>query len=276
MPYLYEYKNNPGYYIRARPPEVGNINYKIEEKGYPLIEDLGLPEEEEISWDTIKVLKALKLIYTDESGTLGPGEGFEPDPEEVEKLSLSTEEAEKLLNTIRDHRRLTPSELKEIQSILRLDTSKERSNLDIDAVKDAISDAISRQIENEEIPIQETLDCTHREVKHSVGVIRTADNAVGGISVSFNPGEEPRLNPALTHHIGLSEEAGIEWWKIGVKADLTWETRAELCRQKGHLLKIVVESLDKEMVDIGSPEEPLEMEFSSPRGIKISSFFDAV
>lgn len=122
MPVLYEYKNDPGYYIKARPPGVGNITYKVKEEGYALVEDLDLVPEGDLSWEIINMFKVLGLVYTDESGVLGPDEGYEPDPAEIEKLSISEEAAVELLETFEGFTDLSPGQRDELCSILGIES----------------------------------------------------------------------------------------------------------------------------------------------------------
>lgn len=47
MPTFNERKSKPGYYIRARPPELGIITYQIEPEADAIVEDYGFRSGEE-------------------------------------------------------------------------------------------------------------------------------------------------------------------------------------------------------------------------------------
>jgi hypothetical protein len=121
MPTFNEYENDPGYFIRAWTPETGNITYGIRSGGNPIVEDYGLEDEADISWDTINSLKSLGLIYTKESGTIA-SDDFEPDPEQISETSLTQSESKELFEIIQSHRDLTTDELDEICSILGIES----------------------------------------------------------------------------------------------------------------------------------------------------------
>ncbi|MDQ2074748.1 hypothetical protein RBH20_19665 [Haloarcula sp. H-GB4] len=71
MPTLREYKDDPGYYIYARPPEVGNITYGIDPAAYPIFSELEYEHGSQVSWRVIGALKASELIETGDSGSTG-------------------------------------------------------------------------------------------------------------------------------------------------------------------------------------------------------------
>ncbi|NUB91167.1 hypothetical protein HT576_09055 [Haloterrigena sp. SYSU A121-1] len=99
MPTINSYVDEEGYYIRARPSGAGNITYKIKDEGNPVVWKHGLRDGDEISWSTIQSFKALGIIYTEESGTLGPDD-FKPDPEQLEKTELPESDAEELFGIL--------------------------------------------------------------------------------------------------------------------------------------------------------------------------------
>lgn len=88
MPTIREYKNKPGYYIYARPSDVGNVTYGIDEVAYPIFKKLGYTHGDPISWRIIRVLKILDLDDTDEGGVTPDVE-----PEKFEEL-IETDDLE--------------------------------------------------------------------------------------------------------------------------------------------------------------------------------------
>jgi hypothetical protein len=122
VPTINEYTYERGYYIRARPSDAsGTLTYKIRSHGYPIIDDMNVADGDEITWDSIQALKALGLIYTEGSGTITPDD-FDPDPNQLTRLSLSQQEAENLLGIIQRHVDLDDSRASEIESLLGLDS----------------------------------------------------------------------------------------------------------------------------------------------------------
>lgn len=76
MPNIHKYKDDPGYYIYARPPDAGNITYGIDKLAYPIFDELGYKDGDSIPWSVIQILKELGLDDTD-------GEGATPDIDEI-------------------------------------------------------------------------------------------------------------------------------------------------------------------------------------------------
>lgn len=271
MPSLRSYKNDPGYYIRARPPEVGNINYKIKDEGYSLVEALELPAKDEISWDTINALKAMKLIYTDGSGVIGPDDGFQPNPEEAAKHALSEEEAKDVLATIRSNHDLTDAELAEIRNILGIS----ETGTDFEALGVRVETWVQNAVSKEIVPTERTVECDPSQVNVSVTVKRGQDDAFTGFSVSLYEGENSSLFSTLTHHIGATEEDGLQWWKVAYDEEFPWGERAELDTQVVNIRGLIVAAFKMHDVDPGDATRDPETEYSTPHGVQASIFFEA-
>lgn len=253
MPTFNEYQNDPGYYIRAWTPDAGNINYKIREEGYPIIEDYDLRHEDEISWDTINSLKAMGLIYTEGSGTITNDE-FEPDPEQVDETALSTKEAEELLEIILEHRELSPEELEEICDILGI----EPPSGEFERLEEDLTEKVKFLIETGILPTSKTLQTSKSEeilvVITTEDLRETTENGLIGVGIAFIS-ELPNSDevPIVKHSIFVCQEHGIENWNAEFDSSKTWEKKGEITRQKGILTPAVAELLEKSDIDPGDP-----------------------
>ena len=242
MPTFNCYKNKPGYYIRAWTPETGNINYKIRREGNPIVEDYGLHHGEEISWDTINSLKALGLIYTEESGTIATDE-FEPDPDHVSETSLSSREAENLLEVIQAHQNVSADNLAQIAEILGIDPPTSEIERLQSSLETELEDVIARL----EVPIEHTLESYDTLLINIKDIRDDVENGLFGIYVIFI-GEDDRDDlQMVVHWVFVCQIHGIERWEVASNNTESWEQKGEMIRQKGILLPILAEALS----DIG-------------------------
>jgi len=255
MPTFNEYQNDPGYYIRAWTPNTGNINYKIREEGYPIVEDYDLSHKDEISWDTIRSLKTMGLIYTEGSGTITNDE-FEPDPEQVDETALSTEEAEELLEVILEHRDLASDEIDEICSILGIDPPSD----EFEGLKQDLTEKVEFLIETGIFPGSKTLRTSKSEeilVAVTTEDLReTTENGLVGVGIAFIA-DLPDSDdvPIVKHSIFVCQEHGIENWNVQLEGAKTWEKKGEVTRQKGILTPSVADLLEQSGIDPGDPTD---------------------
>jgi hypothetical protein len=108
VPTLNQYKDNTGYYIRAWTTDIGNITYKLKSESNSIIKDCGFNHGDEISWEVIKSLKSIGLVYTNKSGIIEVGE-FEPEPGQAQENPLSKRQAKALLEAIQKYHNLSES-----------------------------------------------------------------------------------------------------------------------------------------------------------------------
>jgi len=76
MPKLWAYKDGSGYYIRARPSDVGNVTYQLESTAADFLEELEYEPGMEIPWGIINPLRAAGLVYTHNQGVDSVSEDF--------------------------------------------------------------------------------------------------------------------------------------------------------------------------------------------------------
>ncbi|WP_318569894.1 hypothetical protein [Salinigranum marinum] len=225
------------------------------------MESYGLCHEDDISWDTIKTLKALRLIYTDGSGTLVDDE-FEPDPDQVKETSLSETEAKRLLKTIREHRQLSSEEIENICSILGI----EPPLLDIEKIKAGLTVLLPDQVQHECFPTEETLNgVASEEIETFADVVDVSDeieNGLLGVTIGLSAGDPlDEETPTVVHWVFVCQEHGIENWNVSGVEEETWAAKGEVCRQKGHLIAFLANILELIGVDPGSPRDSPAPEF---------------
>jgi hypothetical protein len=97
MPVFHSYVNKKGYYITARPSDVGNITYQTTDEADKLITELDYEDGDDLPWGLINPLRSAGLIFTNGQGVEADLEDA-PDLEPSEIVNLSSEEAKKLLS----------------------------------------------------------------------------------------------------------------------------------------------------------------------------------
>ncbi len=251
MPTLNKYTDKSGYYIRARTPETGNITYKIYSKGNSVLRDAQLKAGDEISWDVIKTLKALELIYTDGSGTLGPDDFV---PSTSGSGDLSPKQAELLLESIQANFQLTEKQLRIICDILGLDVPKQNIESTRTQLEAEVQSIASK------IPMTTTLsDCAAADLATSVSINQT-----------HRLGTELQIT-LLNSNLTSAATAPDEWkyvqhtfrcgglisegqWSISGIDETSWRQVGEAYAQFGLLLPIVERALEREEFEV--PDTP--------------------
>ncbi|WP_157572940.1 hypothetical protein [Halogranum rubrum] len=258
MPTFNEYADKSGYFIRAWTPATGNINYKLLPKANAIVEDYGLNPGDEFSWDIIKSLKTLRLLYTDNSGIIGPNE-FEPDPNHVLQTSLSKSESHTLLDAIHSHYSLSATELSKICMILGIEATNLQYSLLERVIETAIlvpqsslsiADQVLLQAEASELPRETTLEggsLNDLHVEVSVLDLRgeLEHGRLGIIILLLNTSPDTDELAIVEHRVFLCEDHGISWWYVGMNREITPERHGEAFQQIGYLLPIVSQEVSK-------------------------------
>lgn len=251
MPTLNAYKNDSGYYIRAWTSELGNINYKLHHGGNKIIDEIGLSDGDDISWDTIRTLRAAGELYTEQSGTLSAEDVIPPDGS---AKSLSTEEAKELLQAVLNSGNLSQEQIAEISEILGIeppDTSEARLE---EAIENTLSEAGIERLQT-----QATLNGDTEKSTLSVDVqdVRSDEETAHLFRIGiFLLGDTNLEKPGMARHdVVVCQEHGLEVWDYAVSGEKTWEKHAEMAQQKSRLMPDLVEWLVGSGVNIGTPDE---------------------
>jgi hypothetical protein len=285
VPTLNKYANDSGYYIRAWTRELGNFNYKIKPDGWNLVEDIyDQTHSTEISWQEIGVLKSLGVIYTDESGVIRQDDDrFKPDPDQIDSERVSEATAKRLLKSIYTNFEIPFSELRELCSLLDLDEQilanliesastdvVQKINDEVESGQLPIPNHLTPQLGPDETPAIESEGGIPIEGIH-VGSFVSPPESVNRDSPEWERGYDQfslmimligsRMPSGgahfIWHHVCFDEE-GVPYWDIIVNQD-TWDIRAVLYRQVGHLLPTVIDFLSSIGVSASTSEDSLDI-----------------
>lgn len=95
MPTLNAYVNDDGYYINARPSNIGNITYQLTSPATTFLLDLGYTDNDDLPWGIVSPLRSIGHIYTNKQGV---SDGLNDESLDADLLpELSDDEARKLL-----------------------------------------------------------------------------------------------------------------------------------------------------------------------------------
>lgn len=100
VPVYHAYVNDDGYYITARPSDVGNITYQTTDEADTLICSLDYADGDDLPWGLINPLRSAGLVYT-------KGQGVDDDLEDTPDLDpsklpeLSETEVQELLSYLK-------------------------------------------------------------------------------------------------------------------------------------------------------------------------------
>jgi len=247
VPTLKTYVNEDGYYINARPPEVGNITYQVDASLWEFFEDLGYEDGSEVEWSLVKSFRIAGLVYTNASGVSAPDEdvvGLDPS-----KLSeLSPDAVDRLLDYIDGRNDIESAKKAEIERYIR-----ERTGSGSIPLSSKISEAVTSAL---------SPDATRASWRVGEVVVSESNDRTLDITIRIEP---PRFDLAtfdrqtVRHRISnvrptdSSAEGEPTSWEIEVESP-SWEEVAEILRQQAALIGELRETLSEDGYDLGRPE----------------------
>jgi hypothetical protein len=250
MPTINEYKHDPGYFIRAWTPDTSNINYKIRQAGNAIVEEYGLSDGDEISWETIQSLKPVGAIYTEETGTFGPDD---VQPPEGSAKSLTESEAHSLLDAIVGHGNPSESEIERLCEILGVDAPKQTQS---DALAASVESRIIGTGVLDGLKTTETIGPDGSISETSVQIKEHVDTDGDGlydVTVNLFSVSDDEIS-IIKHNAHVCAKHGLEAWYYACSGGVTWQKRAELAQQQSLLLPEVLRVLDELGADHGRPD----------------------
>lgn len=250
MPTINEYKNDSGYFIRAWTPDTSNITYKIRRTGNAIVEEYGLGDGDEISWETIQSLKTVGAIYTKGTGTFGPDDVQPPDGS---AKSLSESEAHSLLDAIVGHGNPSEIEIERLCEILGVDAPQQRPS---DELAASVESRIAGTGVLDGLETTETLGPDGSLSEVSVQIEEHVDTDGDGlydVTVNLFSVSDDELS-VVKHRAHICAKHGLEAWYFACSGEVTWQKRAELSQQQSLLLPVVLRVLDELDADHGRPD----------------------
>jgi hypothetical protein len=212
VPVFHSYVNDDGYYITARPSDVGNITYQTTSEADQLLSELGYGDEDDLPWGIINPLRSAGLIYTNNQGV----DSLQEDAPDLDPSKLPE---------------LTENEIQKL-----LDYFDSRGD---------IPDHIYRQLEEKvESSTENMLDkvCSRFHSKFP--------NNSTKLHVTWKSGEHKEINKIrieikdlkITHYLRMYGGPSIDEWEVEHSYDESWEgmakayeTRPEIMRALGEI-----------------------------------------
>jgi hypothetical protein len=182
MPTFKSYVSTDGYYINARPSDVGNVTYQIKSIAESFVCDLGYADGDELPWGIVKPLRAAGLVYTHNQGVDDESEDVPAlDPTRVPELSKT--EAAQLLSYLEQRSDIPVHVLEQLRSKTTTEASptSDSSNLSLRDLLER-NTADTSWVEESEDAIA---DAIHTEIGTDVSVeIVTEERSSSGIDLS--------------------------------------------------------------------------------------------
>lgn len=223
MPTFKSYVNDPGYYINARPSDVGNITYQVDAEAADFILKLGYESDDELPWGVVKPLRKAGLVYTNNQGVTEDDEGV-PGLDPSKLASMSKQEREELIEYLDG-----------------------RGDID-DEVIESLRSQISGEKDDEEI----LADAMEERLEKSVEVGITRSDGSGGeygntvIEVEIEPlavlfkGSKP-----TSHLIEAAGSPEVDVWEITHGFGDDWNAAAEATETKVTIMKALDDVSDE-------------------------------
>jgi len=292
MPTLNPYKNDPGYYIRAWTSDLGNINYQLKPQGWQIIDDWdSLPADGTVSWQQINALKSAGVVYTDDTGIIHPDdEKFQPDPDQIDSIDLTTGEVESFLDAIRSNCNLSPEQISALYHIFGIQPPTTKVDEQFGSTVESLEENLGADISAGSISVSETLPLTHSQQlfrlnpdnrsagRDDVEVVCSIMGAEDVEERSFELEDQHEMNrltvtmvspttngehhrDGVMHFIFFNDTT-IAAWSVISSQKLTWEIRSELFDQISTILPLIVDALDDSDTTIDEAPSDFDISFS--------------
>lgn len=223
MPTFKSYVNDDGYYINARPSDVGNITYQVDADASDFILELGYEHEDELPWGIVKPLRVVGLVYTNSQGVSEDDEGVPGlDPSKLALMSVS--ERKELLEYLKGRGDL-PSE---VIDELRSQIAKERSDREI------LTDAIKEELDGPGLLGNEV----HVTISNSDGGTTNTS-----ITIKTRTGLSPNY---VSHEIQALGSPEVDEWFVHHEFGEGWEGATKAAEAKIPIMK-ALESVSDEL-----------------------------
>lgn len=259
VPTFNSYTGESGYYIRACPPDTGNITYQIEPQGERILKRLGFDDGDEVGWAVIQSLKVVDLVYTGDSGVPGSDDTETFQPEDATTEGLPEERVASLYEELSDLHTIDDSQVNKIQEILNISLDKT-----LDVPQAEIQEQVQSLYHSSEIPAS----------------LQTFDNDEPRVSVSRDNGRSrPEVITIRIAHMAYSNAPSEEYspayliFKLRVRAgsisevmitsdlESSWEIQADVYRYLGAVLPSIVNSFRRNNVEIDSSWSDISIKF---------------
>lgn len=123
-PTLNRYTDSRGYYIKARPSNVGNVTYQVTSRTEEFITELGYSDSENLPWGLINPLRAAGEIYTRGTGTEQQNQSApELSPDSLPELSET--EADSLIEYLEDATDVDSNVVNQVEQKINAETDEQ-------------------------------------------------------------------------------------------------------------------------------------------------------
>ena len=252
MPTLKAYVSKDGYYINARPSDVGNVTYQVDKSIWEFLEKMDYGHESEIEWGLIKPFRLAGLIYTEGGGVDDINDDIpELDPSKLS--SLSVEALNELLEYIESRTDLSPTVKEKIKSYIREHGSHKSTELadEIRETVDTVLDHTDRQPSwnTQEVAVDSKIAQQWKITDIEIRTVRK----------TFIP--TPTGPPEIAHRISVIEPTddrdteNYTTWETGIKGGNSWDLSIIALEQKAALAKTLKERLTELGLKLGAPPE---------------------
>jgi hypothetical protein len=223
VPTFKSYVNKDGYYINARPSNVGNITYQIDPEAAAFVRKLGYDSDDELPWGIVKPLRVAGLIYTNEQGVAADDEGVPGlDPDKLP--TLSDTEREKLAAYLDERGDVSAAVRDRFRSLLDTGTS------DADTLAASLSQKFDTDVEVE-IDRRGGTDgdygATNLDIRYEVA------NGLFG------------TKHEVTHHISAVSSPSVDEWYVSHPYGDDWGGLAEVTEEKITIMETLDEVSDQ-------------------------------
>lgn len=223
MPTFKSYVSDPGYYINARPSDVGNITYQVDSEAADFILKLGYEDEDELPWGVVKPLRVAGLIYTNQQGVTEADEDI-PGLDPSKLPSMSKREREELLEYLDG-----------------------RGDIDHDVVE-GLRSQIGEDKDDAEMLADAIEECLEKSVEVEISGSKGGNGGSGNTTINVEVEPISSLfsdKKSISHRIQAAGSSGVDEWEVTHGFSDGWEGAAKATETKIPIMEALDQVSDK-------------------------------
>jgi len=253
MPVLKSYVNNDGYYINARPPDIGNITYQVHPSLWTFLEEMGYRDESEVEWSLVRSFRMAGLVYTEGQGVDDNIDEDIPELDPTKLSDLSENGIQELMEYIDSRDDLDEETKRRIRDYI-LD-NREDGSADFSSDLQKEVEAILETGEFEDDWQIDDISMSEEKVQHWLETkieIRLRE---------WFPMGEGQLQVVHIFTNLTPVDQGVDdyltTWKTNARGDITWRQTLDVLQQKAVLAKRVTQLMRENGYTLDDPENAL-------------------
>jgi hypothetical protein len=262
VPTVAEYSSGEGYYIRAKPPQIGFVTYQVTPAGNRILEKLDCQDGDELGWNVVNTLRELSFVYTQNSG-IDDQEGLPEDSSGDYSISgLSEAQRKTLITELIELPQVDSTQVRRAAELIHPREDKTNSESSSAAPPDVRAGNLEEEINarlSELVDRDSTssafFEYDELEMSMEVKLANSPDKEYDiQIHTDFGLWEEVGRGYFI-FRVEVDQSEGIQQFVVKTDAKVDWEFRAEIYKLMGDITPLIASALNRKKFRSGSARD---------------------